>query len=224
MKVTTDACLFGAWVAGEVRTVKPEVRRALDIGAGTGLLSLMLAQQFDIMIDAVEMDKPAAEQATENIALSPWKEKINVMKGDIKDFTDELAAYYDIVISNPPFYEKELKSAKDQKNIAHHDEGLRLDQLLPLIKNRLLPTSRFYLLLPYKRRSETEILFKKNNLFFLKKVLVRQSVNHNYFRILIAGSLHNDFETEESELSIRNDKDQYTPEFTKLLKDYYLYL
>jgi tRNA1Val (adenine37-N6)-methyltransferase len=223
MKVTTDACLFGAWVAREVKSKSHEVRNMLDIGLGTGLLTLMVAQKNPhLIVDGIEIDKNAFEQAKENIINAAFNNKIYLFNEDINHTTQ--ARKYDIIISNPPFYENELKSGNNQKNIAHHDKGLLAEDLLPIIKGKLLANGQFYLLLPYKRKKEIEFLFEKNNLFFTKKLSVRQSVNHDYFRLMAAGSLFNDFIAEEDEISIRNEAGDYTPEFITLLKDYYLYL
>src|SRR5262249_33933395 len=115
MKVTTDACVFGAWVAQDVT----DVQNVLDIGTGTGLLPLMLAQRHpSITIDAIEIDKESFEQAKENVAISPFAEHIQVINDDAKAFSSWKK--YDLVISNPPFYEKELASSDHKKNIAHH--------------------------------------------------------------------------------------------------------
>src|SRR5258705_6346666 len=130
MKVTTDACLFGAWVAIEAGILESEDGSILDIGAGTGLLSLMLAQKTNVSIDSVEIDEAAAKQARENADASPWKERIFVMPGDAKYMAYTLCKNFDIIISNPPFYENELASPDHHKNIAHHDGGLLLDELL----------------------------------------------------------------------------------------------
>ena len=223
MKVTTDGCLFGAWVSEQLKSEKKERKSLLDIGTGTGLLSLMIAQQNpELLIDSVELDKDAYEQANENIAHSPWAGRIHAIHKDIKEFS--LSKQYEVIISNPPFYENELQSGNTQKNIAHHDKALLLEDLLRLIKVRLVANSIFYLLLPYKRKDEIESLFRKNNLFFSKKVFVRQSVNHDYFRLLIAGNLFDDTVVEEKEISIRDASGSYTPEFIHLLKDYYLHL
>ena len=136
MKVTTDGCLFGAWVANAINNSELIINNCLDIGTGTGLLSLMLAQKNpQIKIDAVEVDKDAFEQAKKNIAESPWANRIKVYHADIKVFGS--AKKYDVIISNPPFYENELKGNDEKKNIAHHNDGLLLPELLKIIKRIL---------------------------------------------------------------------------------------
>src|SRR6187551_2230652 len=224
MKVTTDACLFGAWVAQKVESEKLKVESVLDIGTGTGLLSLMLAQKIpEIKIDAIEIDKDAAEQAKINVESSPWKEQINIVQGDVKEFSFEKE--FDLIISNPPFYENEIRSATDSKNVAHHSENLTLKDVLVIIKKNLRETGSFFLLLPYKRNEEIKKLLKDHDLNISKILFVRQSVKHDYFRIFIKGSLNaEEKETEFHELSISDEQQQYTNEFVRLLKDYYLHL
>jgi tRNA1Val (adenine37-N6)-methyltransferase len=222
MKVTTDSCLFGAWVSERVSIFEPGTVKALDIGTGTGLLSLMLAQKINCSVDAIELDKNAFEQAQENINSSLWKNRINIVHADAGEFV--FPSHYDIIISNPPFYENELKSGDAKKNMAHH-AGLSLQQLLGSVKINLYDEGKFYLLLPYKRNEEIEKLVNSNGLSIIQKTLVRQSVNHDFFRIMIEG-VHeqNKKEMIVDELAIRNGKDQYTKEFIDLLKDYYLHL
>ena len=227
MKVTTDACLFGAWVAEEVRSQEWGVgsQRSLDIGIGTGLLSLMLAQKNqDALIVGVEIDENAEKQAKENINASEWKDRIEVLEGDVKDYN--FPEKFDLIISNPPFYEKEIRSATDSKNVAHHSENLMLKELLVIIKNNLSMTGSFFLLIPYKRNEEIKELFKDHELNVSKILFVRQSVKHDYFRIMLKGKLgeQGKIETEFNEMSIWNDSQQYTKEFKQLLKDYYLHL
>ncbi|WP_276501731.1 tRNA1(Val) (adenine(37)-N6)-methyltransferase [Terrimonas pollutisoli] len=225
MKVTTDGCLFGAWVAEQVKSENKEVTKLLDIGAGTGLLSLMVAQANSaIKLDAIEIDKDAFEQAKENIANSPWNSRISVFHGDAKEFSSPYL--YDVIISNPPFYEKELKSENSKKNKAHHDEGLLLDDLLSIIKKNLAPGGEFYLLLPYKRKEAIDIAFAKNELAISHITFVRQSTQHHYFRIMISGKYPANKEglSTTTELTIRNEKQEYMPEFIQLLKNYYLHL
>jgi tRNA1Val (adenine37-N6)-methyltransferase len=225
MKVTTDGCLFGAWVAEKVGSQESEVRTALDIGTGTGLLSLMLAQKNpNLTIDAIEIDKKAAEQAIENIASSSCKERIKVHCRNAKDFQSN--SLYDLIISNPPFYENELKSEKNQKNIAHHSDKLSLKELLTIIKNSLKADGIFCLLLPYKRNAEAKMMLNEAGLNITQLTFVRQSTSHDFFRIMILGKITTEEPTETmiDEISIKNDSGQYTPAFTNLLKEYYLHL
>ena len=223
MKVTTDACLFGAWVAGEVKSQKEKVKNVLDIGTGTGLLSLMFAQKNPTcIIDAVEIDDEAYEQGRQNVAASPFGARVNLIHADAK--TSSSTKKYDLIISNPPFYEKELKPMNQKKNIAHHDSGLLLEELLYVIKINLAPGGLFYLLLPYKRNDEVKKTLFEKDLSILKLIFVRQSTGHDYFRIMLTGKLkdENEIETIIDEISIWNDQQQYTGEFKELLKDYYL--
>jgi tRNA1Val (adenine37-N6)-methyltransferase len=232
MKVTTDSCLFGAWVANKIKS-KPESsssaattkKYCLDIGTGTGLLALMLAQNnTELYIDAIEIDSEACEQAEENIFASPWKNKIKIQNTNAIAFNS--AFKYNIIISNPPFYENELKAGDKKKNMAHHNEGLKLPELIQTIKNNLCPDGLFYLLLPFKRNEEIKRLFLEHEIEIIEIIFVRQSVNHDYFRMLLSGKLKEDkpSATIIDELSIKDEKDDYSQAFISLLKDYYLYL
>ena len=224
MKVTTDACLFGAWVANEDKSKNSEVKSVLDIGAGTGVLSLMYAQKNPVAnIDAIEIDERAYAQAKENIAASPFAERITIVHDDAKKLTS--SKKYDSIISNVPFYEKEIRSNDPMKNVAHHNSGLLLEELLGLIKDNLLPLGNFYLLLPFKRNEEIKKILLKQDLFVSKIVFVKPSTRHSYIRMMVAGTLEkNRAETLIEEISICDDQQQYKEEFRELLKDYYLYL
>ena len=223
MKVTTDGCLFGAWVARQLSEKHPDAKTMFDIGTGTGLLTLMAAQKNpQLIIDAIEIDESAFKQARENFSEAGFTNKVQVFHGDIHH---ELSGKkYDVIVCNPPFYQNEIKSADHQKNFAHHDEGLLLEDLLLIIKDRLNDNGVFYLLLPYKRKNEIGSLFHKNQLFASKKIYVSQSMKHEYFRILVEGTLHQQQSAIENELSICDDCGSYSSGFIALLKDYYLYL
>ena len=228
MKVTTDTCLFGAWVAEQAKrqiATGTKVKNGLDIGAGTGLLSIMLAQKNpSLVIDAIEIDKEAYEQAIQNVASSPFSAQINLQNDDAKTFP--LSKGYDVIVSNPPFYENELSSTDQKKNIAHHQSGLLVKDLLSVVKSVLSPKGIFYFLLPYKRDDEIRRALLEKDFAILKIVFVRQSSRHDYFRIMVSGKLkdENDTETLVDEISIWNDQKQYTEEFSNLLKEFYLYL
>lgn len=225
MKVTTDGCLFGAWVAKQIAEQTQTNVQLLDIGTGTGLLSLMIVQKNPACeIEAIEIDKNAYEQAIENVLSSPWKEKINIVHSDIKSF--EPGKKYDIIISNPPFYEKELKAEDEKRNIAHHDGGLSFNELFSILKQHLNPGGHFYLLLPFKRNEEIRKLILEHQLELVQLTFIRQSVNHSYFRIMLCGKLPSEKKEETfiDEIAIKDNTDNYTPAFISLLKDYYLYL
>lgn len=227
MKVTTDSCLFGAWVAGEVSKPDPDSFRdqrskLLDVGSGSGLLSLMIAQKNDVTIDAVEIDKDAAEQSIQNITSSPWKERITIYNEDVLQWKTK--SKYDIIISNPPFYEGDLKSGKEEKNTAHHSTQLTLYQLLHFIKTHLAEDGKFFLLLPGHRLNELQKRASKNHLSIHQIIRVKQTTNHTPFRLMIHGSKKVIEKIVEHEISIKADNQQYTQDFISLLKDYYLYL
>lgn len=228
MKVTTDGCLFGAWAANAAGSQKSAVTTVLDIGTGTGLLSLMLAQKNSTLtIDAVEIDKDAAEQADENVKKSPWSDRIQVNNIDANKLS--IKANYDLIISNPPFYENDLKSSFANKNVAHHGDELVLENLLNIIRHNLNPEGIFMLLLPYKRHEEIKKLFFEAGLAIKEITFVRQSTNHDFFRIMLLGNLSRPDQCapEFSEVSIKNTNlpnADYTLEFKSLLKDYYLHL
>ena len=225
MKVTTDGCLFGAWTANAIHELKLPVMNALDIGCGTGLLSLMVAQlNPDIVLDSVEIDESAAKEARENISAAGKNATIHIFHQDILQYQPHKK--YRIIFSNPPFYEKELKGNNSARNTAHHNGGLLIDKLLGWCKNWLEDNGRICLLLPFKR--ETEILEKIKTAGFAVNRLtrVRPSVRHDYFRCMLEMQFntHQLTGTLTDELAVKDEQDQYTSAFTTLLRDYYLYL
>lgn len=224
MKVCTDACIFGAYVAGSIANNIPQMAgsNCLDIGSGTGLLSLMIAQKNPhSIIDAIEIEKNAYEQAKENCSISKWNDRLNIFHNDVKNFISQKK--YDLIISNPPFYENELLSTEKNKNIAKHDKGLTLKDLVAIVKKYLSEPGFFAILLPYHRVKYFEDLAEENNLFLQQKLLIRQTPSHNFFRgILIFGNDKCDPIT--NELMIKSAEGNYTNEFIELMKEYYLKL
>lgn len=220
MKVCTDACLFGAWVGKIADRWQTTDGRGLDIGAGTGLLSLMLAQQTALQIDAIEMDKEAAEQALENFEASPWKERLLVIEGDAR--LVHLGRKYDLIISNPPFFNNDLKSDDAQRNLALHSRELSFSELMAVIKQHLAPGGKFAVLLPYHRKDEFEKIALKEGFAPEEIVSVRQTPAHAYFRVMLLFSTV-PVSTNQSVITIR-EGEQYSAVFTGLLKDYYFKL
>lgn len=221
MKVTTDGCLFGAWTTSLVAQ-QTTATTILDIGTGTGLLSLMLAQQTTATITGIEIEAAAAQQAGQNFQASPWPAQLQVIQTDIKLLP---ATGYDIIISNPPFYENDLRSAAGSKNLAHHDAGLLLYDLIAIIKRQLNNNGLFFLLLPYKREQEVLQLLQQQQLFPLQITRVKQTEKHGYFRSMIAGTHQaNNLPLTENIITIRDQANHYTDDFSRLLQAYYLHL
>lgn len=224
MKVTTDACLFGALVASSIFSVNKAHNnlQCLDIGTGTGLLSLMAAQKnTGIKIDAIEIDEPAAEQAMENIAASQWADNIKVFNADILSFAP--AKKYDFIFSNPPFFKNNLKSEIKEKNNAKHDTSLDLLQVLQVADNYLAEDGHFAVLLPYQSVDEFIEEAGKTGLQLARQVLVKQTLKHKFFRGILFFS-RTQRQPELSEIIIKDPEHNYTPEFATALKDYYLFL
>ena len=221
MKVCTDSCLFGAWINEWIKNEKPNILKALDIGAGTGLLSLMLAQNHAFEIDAVEIDASAFNQAKQNIESTKWNNQINIHHTSLQDFNPE--KNYDFIFSNPPFYENDLKSNDSTKNLAKHDSGLSLETLLSFIDKNLSDKGFTALLLPFHRKIYIEELLKDFSFSIEAQTLVKQSASHNHFRTMIIFSKQTAI-TQENEINIYEERNMYSDMFLHLLKDYYLHL
>lgn len=228
MKVCTDACLFGAVAAGYFNdNIQP--LHVLDIGTGTGLLSLMFVQKnSEAVIDAVEIDEAAAAQANENFTASPWKERLTVHHTSIQHFTNEQIKQstnpqYNFILTNPPFFEGDLKSPDDNRNKALHSSKLSLSELVDSIQKLLKPSGVFGVLLPYHRAEYFIELAKVAGFHLSKNISVKQTTKHPFFRSILFFS--NEFVSYSEEvISIIDESNHYTAEFTTLLKDYYLYL
>lgn len=218
MKVCTDSCLFGAWVADKIKTKKIMPKRILDIGSGTGLLSLMIAQKSDSETDAIEIDENSFLLTEENFAVSQWHQRLHAFHDDIKNWSS--SHKYDLIISNPPFYENDLRSVNKNKNIAKHHDALTLKELLRSIKNNLSSDGNFAVLLPFHRTEYFKNIAVEDNLHLKEELFVKQTPTHSYFRgILFFGTKKQPVLSKE--LTIKNEG-SYTPEFNFLLKDYYL--
>lgn len=218
MKVCTDACLFGSTIP----VVEKENFHVLDIGTGTGLLSLMLAQRSrTALIDALEIESGAASQAAENFMDSPWADRLNAMHTDALRFNPTHP--YDLIISNPPFFEGDLLSGDHEKNSAKHCRSLTLQQLAERGAEWLSPNGILALLLPYHRLKEFEEIGRLQGLYLQKKILVRQSPKHDFFRgILFFRKKESRLATDE--LVIRELNGGYSEVFKSLLSPYYLNL
>lgn len=223
MKVCTDACLFGAWVGVHApEAITTSLRRGLDIGTGTGLLSLMLVQQTSLEMDAVDIDPGAVEQASRNVAASPWPDKIRILSGNV--LTHHPNSPYDLVISNPPFFADDLKSPAKHKNLAKHEGDLSLDKLFTYTQKVISNEGMFALLLPARRAEEAKRLALTHGFTLLRHALVAQSVQHQPFRVMMlftrSGIQFNKAPVLEN--IIIRDNETYSASFAELLRPFYL--
>ncbi len=217
MKVSTDACLLGAWAPF------PEISgNLLDIGAGTGLLSLMLAQRFpEAHITALEIDLQAAQQAAENIRRSPFNERIEVVCGDVRNFAPE--ALFDGIIANPPFFQNSLKGQDAARNRARHsDDTLDFPELYTAVTRLLKPGGSFALLLPVQAQEgwEKGLISGKLQLAAMLKSRPLPEKEPNrviyfYRKGILSGK------SAVSELSVYERYGDYSLDFRKLLQPFY---
>ena len=222
MKVCTDSCLFGALLP--VLPTGP--CRVLDIGTGTGLLSLMYAQRnSNAQIDALELDEAAFEQAKENFAASPWNARLKAVHGDFKTGGaikgGEVA--YDLIFSNPPFYEGDLKSGDRKRDQALHSTELGFRDLVKNAAVLLKPDGVFAVLIPYSRRGDMLDMGEEYGLFPYQEYLVANKEKGPFFRVIQLFSRKAP-ENQQEEMVIREVNQEYSLKFKELLSPFYLYL
>jgi tRNA1Val (adenine37-N6)-methyltransferase len=215
MKVCTDSCILGAWTGIRLHGEN----RILDIGTGTGLLPLMLAQKSNAIFDCIELEKESFIQAGENILQSPWPARIRVIEGDARRYLFQ--EKYDFIITNPPFYESDLHSPEQKINKARHGESLTLEELISVIKRWLLPDGAFSILLPFHRSDYFEKLASMNGFFLREKLIIRQTPNHPPFRSIFLFANKKSEQPMLNELIIKDSEGKYCSNFTELLKDFY---
>lgn len=218
MKVSTEACILGAYAWCE-----HSVEHALDIGAGSGLLSLMLAQRYPNMhIDAVEIEPNAFLQAQTNVKESIFRNRITVFHQSIQEFAEQKRTY-DLIISNPPFFKDSLLSPNDRQNMAYHQPTLTSDDLIKSIKKLLAKNGIFWLILP---EFEMQLFNKKAReqcLFLQQELGIYHSTSHHLLRKINAfgwETLSTPHKTEK--LFVREPEGQYSEDFKKLMADFYL--
>jgi tRNA1Val (adenine37-N6)-methyltransferase len=246
MKVCTDACLFGAWVSQ--KTLVQNASNIVDIGTGTGLLSLMLAQVTETSkasITAIEIESQAAKEASSNFNISKWNERLVLVNDSIQNFTANIGKgdlvsnmlnnntnnnlLFDIVLSNPPFYEGDLKSPDANKNKAAHSTELPWSILVENVVSLLIDAGSFFVLVPTLRAYTMQKLAEAHQLQLVEEVLVYNDAKHLPFRSFLhfqknSKTLDKDISVLRNKIVIKNTDNTYSTAFTELLKDYYLHL
>lgn len=217
MKVGTDAVLLGAWADTS------HCRSILDIGTGTGIIALMLAQRSLAEIDAIDIDKEACVQATENVSASPFVGRIKVIHASCADFAaSNRQKRYDLIISNPPYFINSLKCPDNKRTVARHTDTLLLSDLIREAVALLSPSGRIALVLPYERLEEVEELASTNHLYIGRQTDVIPIPGSPPKRLLVELSAAEENTKKRDTLTIEEARHQYTPEYIALTKEFYL--
>jgi len=217
MKVGTDGVLLGAWA-----DVK-DTGRILDVGAGSGLIALMLAQRSGANIDAVEIEVDAYKQAGENLLASPWNDRIKVFNDSFQHFSDTTANRYDLVISNPPYFRNSLKPPVNSRSLARHDERLGYESLLKGSKGILTSSGRLAIIIPAKETVRFTELAYFEDLYPRRITWVRANQSKNYSRCLMEFSTNRTQACITGEMTIKQENnEEYSDEYVVLTREYYL--
>ncbi|OCG26136.1 hypothetical protein A9G45_03165 [Gilliamella sp. HK2] len=220
MKVTTDSCLLGAWVPIDVIPQK-----VLDIGTGCGVIALMLAQRLEnthCKIDAIDIDHHAIAQCNENSKQASFY-SICAKHADINQFRLDQPACYDLIVSNPPYFESAVDCRDIQRQLARYTESLSYQQLINAVKRLLTPKGQFCLVLPYHLSNHFRFLCESNFLYLTQVMNVRYSSKKDFSLALMAFSLSRADLIIEDQLCMRDDDGCYSQSFRQLLADFYLF-
>lgn len=219
MKVGTDGVLLGAWAGTEYSM------NILDVGTGTGLIALMMAQRFPAAsLWAVDNEASALEQAKLNIDNSPFSDRITLVDSSFQQFALQTAIRFDLIVSNPPYFTDSLLPPKKQRAQARHSVTLTLDELLFASRSCLSESGILSLILPYSRSDELEKLCEKHSFHLKRKIIVLPLPNAVPKRILVDMTMQQTRQTATRSLIIEKSRHHYSRAFADLVRDFYLYL
>ncbi|AUC74397.1 tRNA1(Val) (adenine(37)-N6)-methyltransferase [Olleya sp. Bg11-27] len=217
MKIGTDSVLLAAWTPLDTNPFS-----VLDIGAGTGVLSLMLAQRSNAeIIDALEIDESAYEQCVDNFETSSWADRLFCYHADLAEFAEEIEDKYELIISNPPFYSEDYKTNNDQRDLARFTEALPFDHLVDSVSKLLSEDGIFSVVIPFKEEVNFIKLASEVKLFPNNILRVKGSDTSETKRSLLTFSF-SESEIKIDTLVIETARHQYTDDYINLTKDFYL--
>ncbi|MBC7413222.1 MAG: methyltransferase [Bacteroidia bacterium] len=217
MKVGTDAVLLGAWASVY------NARTILDIGTGTGILALMLAQKNTLAsITAIDIDESAVIQASHNFANSKFATQLNIQHTCLQNFVAQSTVKYDVIISNPPFFENSSRAQDAARNIARHNDSLTLAELIQSVQILLAQNGTFYIVLPATQQS-TLLQLINNNKMYVQQIMYIHTKEHKApKRILVAVGKYEKTIKEENLIIELENRHDYSPEYKALTQDYYV--
>lgn len=218
MKIGTDGVLLGAW-----SPIPENIFSVLDVGAGTGIIAMMLAQRTNAdQIDALEIDEEAYEQAVENFESSPWSDRLFCFHAGLDEFIEEPEDEYDLIISNPPFFTEDYKTESEQRDLARFADAMPFEDLVEAADLLLSENGIFSVIIPFKEEAKFIALAKDFDLFPIKITHVKGTPTTEIKRSLLAFSRHFSENFPVDELVIETSRHIYTEEYITLTKDFYL--
>jgi tRNA1Val (adenine37-N6)-methyltransferase len=218
MKVGTDGVLLGAWTP-----IQNNPFSILDIGAGTGIIALMLAQRCQAgQIDALEIDEHAYEQTVDNFENSPWGDRLFCFHAGLDEFVEEPEDEYDLIVSNPPFYSEDYKSSNDQRDLARFQDAMPFEDLIEAAALLLSEKGTFSVIIPFKEEENFLAIANEYELNPIKITRVKGTPISEIKRSLLAFNRNENPDFPVDELIIETARHQYTPEYIELTKDFYL--
>lgn len=220
MKIGTDGVLLGAWTP-----LANNPFSILDIGTGTGVIALMLAQRSHAeQIDALEIDEEAYEQSVDNFENSPWSDRLFCFHAGLDEFVEEPEDEYDLIVSNPPFYSEDYKTECNQRDMARFQDAMPFEELIEAAAMFLSENGIFAVIIPFKEEENFLALTKECELYPLKITRVKGTPTTEIKRSLLAFSRNETLNFVADELVIETARHIYTPEYITLTKDFYLKL
>jgi len=217
MKVGTDAMLLGSWVhSGKAASV-------LDIGTGSGVVALMIAQQSEATIDAIDIHKPSAREAELNFTRSPWAHRLKVYCTSLQDYAAAAGKTYDLIVSNPPYFSKSLKPSSPSRLLARHEKGLSLEELLDCSLRLMHPGSGLCVVLPVDVGRRFTLLAGRKGLYPLRRLQVRPVDSKPHHRVLTEYSFTRHPAIKEEELVIKGPAQGYSDNYLSMTKNFHVF-
>jgi tRNA1Val (adenine37-N6)-methyltransferase len=217
MKVGTDGVLLGAWTNVE------NARHIIDIGTGSGLIALMLAQRCrQAKVLGIDIEEVAVQQAKENVQNSPFSDRISIENTSVQDFSAHSGEIFDLAVSNPPFFANSLQSPTQARTFARHTETLSLSSLFAAAARLLSEKGLFSIIYPIDTLSEIFDCTDAQHLFLQRQTIVFPTPDARPKRVLLEFSKQNRFAPAYSELVIETERHRYSDAFRELAKDFYL--
>jgi tRNA1Val (adenine37-N6)-methyltransferase len=216
MKVGMDAVLLGAW------TNVNSAEKILDIGTGTAIIALMLAQKSDSFIDGVEIDKDACKQAAVNVSNSQWGNRIKIYHASIQDYWKSYSFKYDLIVSNPPYFINSFKAPSEKRTTARHTDSLTHEDIIKASSILLTPAGRLCLILPFNESTIFREIAIERHLYCNKLTFVKPRADKKANRVLMEFSFKEEPAVENELIIEESQRHQYTSDYKFLTRDYYL--